>query len=515
MKSANRYIINSNLRYSLMSTINQDYVTVVKETNGHYYVDKVQIQKSDYLRGIFEDAVKNPDKMLFDFEAMFFDHYEDQSEDFYFVTPYGYKSSYVNEATKPEPIGNTENLNSILEDLYSDYDLLDPQTYKACIKKLYVRTFKRYILQSDLSKALKQIRNYSSVKMYSHDYLGWKHMEFALSDDVKIYVDTNFGYGFSSYFILTVSYKDIIITPLSHIVNYYYANVVDMLQCTRSYIVDHNSWEHALKFAAEFANQARNAPGQFVKNYLIHEVEEMMSGLRRIKRDPRAALESMMGRNYPEDLSTKTLRFVSDIPKWDIESFKAYGREFPIVFMAEKLTSALDTIEKLEKIGEFSPKLIKYQDEIYAMNKDILPLLTSTCEIIEKEIEGISNLISAEGKLIIEIKDELKELVDEKKNLANAIKPFEDMKKEATAKLKSQEEKDEFKHKYEEENSDYKKMLQNLKECKSKINNLNKNIDEHSNALTELIKDKGGRTSLVERLNMCKKKIEQTEKNVA
>lgn len=500
-----------------MNAINQNYVAVVKEMNGHYDVDYVQIKKSDYLLGTLEDIVKNPNKTVFDLEAIFFHHYGFQCDGFPFVTPFAYSSSYVNGGIKPERI-DTRNLSSILRNLCPNYDLSDSQCYQMALenlKKLYGKSFERYILQSDLSKALEQVQNNSSVKMYSHDFLGWKHMEFSLSDDVKIYVDTNFGYGYSSYFTLTAAYKDIIITPLSHIVNYYYANVVDLLRCTRDYIVDHDSWEHALKFAAEFANQARNAPEQFVKKYLIHEVEEMMSGLRRIKRDPRAALESMMGRNYPAALSSKTLRIVSDIPKWEIENLKVYGREFPIVFMAEKLTSALDTIEKLEKIAEISPEVTNYLNEIYAMNIDILPLITSTCDNIKREIERISPLISGEEKFIKEKKDELQRLTDEKRVREDAIKPFKEMLKEATIEIKNQEEKDEFLQLFMKENPEYGKLTQNLEDCTSMLNSQKKLIDEHSNTLAKLYDDKLARTALFERLRSCAAKVEQAKNQVA
>ena len=78
------------------------------------------------------------------------------------------------------------------------------------LKGSYAELCIRYIKQQMLYEAFQNAENNSSVKMYSRESIGWTTFIYEITDDLKACVYTNFAYGNSSFFTLTVSYKDII-----------------------------------------------------------------------------------------------------------------------------------------------------------------------------------------------------------------------------------------------------------------------------------------------------------------
>lgn len=81
--------------------------------------------------------------------------------------------------------------------------------------------------------AISEAESNLNIKIFSHDIVGFNHIIYDIDDDVKVRVDTNFGYGpTSSYFFLTIKYKDIILIPYSDLVHFYYASMKSLIAHT-------------------------------------------------------------------------------------------------------------------------------------------------------------------------------------------------------------------------------------------------------------------------------------------
>jgi hypothetical protein len=117
---------------------------------------------------------------------------------------------------------------------------------------------------------------------------GRVHLQsFLITDDIEIKIHTNFGFGWSSYFYLGLTYKGIKILPYSFFVKYYYADRRDIARYTRLYSTEHESWNYAFNFVENVAEQAAEGDESFATEFIMNEVNEMVYCLRRILNNPK------------------------------------------------------------------------------------------------------------------------------------------------------------------------------------------------------------------------------------
>jgi hypothetical protein len=121
---------------------------------------------------------------------------------------------------------------------------------------------------------------------YSHRVRGWNTSEFKLDNDFILNVDTNFGYGYSSYFTTTIKFREIPIIPFTKIILYRYARKFSIINYTESYSVSFESFKDAYEFTADKINEF-NSKGRdtFIYNYLVKSLDNFISLLPELMRD--------------------------------------------------------------------------------------------------------------------------------------------------------------------------------------------------------------------------------------
>ncbi len=119
----------------------------------------------------------------------------------------------------------------------------------------------------------------NKVLAYSHRMVGWQTKKFQLDEDFSIQVNTNFGYGNSSYFELTIMYRDIHLTPFSNLILYPFANLERLIRSTRSYEVSYESFVPCYAFVCEVYNKFQESKGGFILTHIVNELNKLVEGL--------------------------------------------------------------------------------------------------------------------------------------------------------------------------------------------------------------------------------------------
>ena len=396
--------------------MNKNYIGVVTRTeNGNLGIKKVDISKehTDLLAKL-HDMCANPNRTVLDMQGEFARTFT-KKEFFYLCLPYEYSSSYINGINYPKCL-TTDEYQATLESKRDDIrkncgqrsdEQIETQVleYKAALKRSFYYECARYIDGYNFCKTSSLIKAQSSTIMLSTEDIGWTSYEYKVNDDIVISIHTNFGYGGSSYFFLNLKYKGIDILPYSSIVKYYKANIIELRRHTRQYSMIRDSWNEAFGFVVESANSAMNSPELFIREWIVNELAEMMSGLRYIAQHSSEAIDRFIG-NKNDNIQNGFCYNVRNIWESEIQDYGVYKNEMDLTFKAEKITGALLLLEKLQPLTEISPVIQCSIDEIKQLNRSLSPELNSQIRRIQKEV-GLhkQQLVALEAELAsLEIK---------------------------------------------------------------------------------------------------------------
>lgn len=442
--------------------INKDYIGVIRERNGVLYYCEVAIPQEDVLITEIDAMKKNDNRTLMDVQQRFVrtyppecvkaDGYSIWSPDglYNYLYPSSYKSAYVNGAGYPKLLTYDEYKKALSEketDLREKY-LLSEETqnslalirnysesdYQKRIAELEgkiadeVKEYKRdlrtgfnykpFIYAHNYNIKLRGIKQQDDVRMYSTDQIGWKEFEYKVNEDITIYMRTNFGYGSASYFFCNLKYKDINILPYSAVVEYYYVQWTDLIRFTRQYEEDRGSWKQVFDFVVETANLAKIAPEQFVKKWILNELDEMLEGLKIIITSPKKAVEDYI-RERKKTIPDGLYKLVRNCSTRDIQEYEVLPNEKIMAIKAEKITGSLLLLDNLRKLEDISSVVNEYISRIEGMNRDIMPEIDSyiihlendiskleqKLNKVQKELDYVNLLVVQHDKLIRNLKE--------------------------------------------------------------------------------------------------------------
>lgn len=358
------------------SEVNIKYVLGLEEQSDKtLQMVKIEIPQSSAIIKELEAMIEDPNKNLYDMSSFFYNHVTPIKENYQYCFPEEYYKSYLNEqiASAPKDIS------------YWEYKKVDTERRSSwerrLSKKQYFSKAKKYILCQNLYMAIQEAKDNHNIKIYSDDIVGFNHIVYDIDDDVKVRVDTNFGYG-TAYFYLTIKYKDIVLLPYSDLIHFYYANMKSLIAHTRAYSCYRDSWSSLMDYLSRFVNNSRQFPETFVRNYVLNEIENMMTGLRAIMKDPTEILKHMQTSN---DKSIR-LSVVRPFDKNDFIMFEAMPEELTTIFKIEKISGALHFIENLSSLKDICSEVDSVIDEIIKLNKTIAPELPIVLKSIEASI---------------------------------------------------------------------------------------------------------------------------------
>lgn len=463
-----------------MEKINETHILVLKEHNGIFQVISMPIDDSSFIINEIEASVDNPNKTLLDVQSEFLNNFQSINNAYGYLYPYAYSSSYVSGAIKPKrhtyaeykteldnrvknrAIGENIDINHIIED------------ENRILKQNYASLCTRYIKQQMLYKAFQNAANDPSCKMYSRESIGWSSFDYAITDDIKVCLYTNLGFGYASYFTLSISYKDIIIAPFSHIAKYYNACMTDIIRCTRDYYVDKDNWYPMFEFVKDFVNHSLEDPKSFVESYIMNEIDEMIRCLRNIMANPSAVIN--MFKNQNNNIDYHRLRFINPMSNDEKQLYSVYPIEMPTIFKSEKLSQAVNTLKRLEELQKIHSQINVYIEEILNMIVELSPEIDKTIESIRIDIERLVIQKKPKEELAESLQTRIDGFVTELNNELEKLPKDADWKR-----------KEDVRKQFEERHPIYVDTKNRLQEVNDEISEINKKIYSRKSLVERLL----------------------------
>lgn len=396
-----------------MPTVNTDYIGIIKNVNGRVEFIKENIQHKTALIEELKTMVDNPNRTIFDLQSRMDREFTPATRTcFNYISPYSYSDTYVGGVSYPKAPSYDEYKDELeksreeytkkYEDKFASLKAENLQEYSTKVKESvesdmatlvknkklsFHSNCKRFCQAYCYSTLLRELKADPDVKMWSTDTVGWTNLSYSITDDIKISIHTNFGYGWSSYFYLGLTYKGIDILPYSMFVKYYYADRRDIARYTRLYATKHESWDYAFDYTETVAHKAAEGDDSFATKYVMNEVQEMLSGLRNIFDNPKAYFDTEIARKNKENESHYlTVRNMS----WeDNNKYAAYPEEMLDVFQAEKISGALDFLEKISALEPIYAQATAAADEIRSLAHRLIPQLEKNMTRIAADVERL------------------------------------------------------------------------------------------------------------------------------
>lgn len=392
-----------------MGRVNLDYALGIIQKNNRLEIIREELPSSSLLLSELQEMIKNDNKTVMDMQNHYNLNIKTIQKSFGYILPLGYSSSYVYGISEPNI--TFEKYKKDLNDRISKattgtYDDKKNNANQAMKKELY-SIYVRFLHCYNYYLACQKIKENYDWKMLSSESIGWTGYEYHIDNDFVVYVSTNFGYGWSSYFNLTVKYKDIIIAPYTYLIKYYKANMVQICNCTRAYTVVRDNWEVAFDFVKDFVNHGKENPTNFARKYIMNEVNELVSGLVRIMQSPESDVQQKIYDMGINSIEYKSLTFISHMPDEDKQYFEINRREFGVVYKSEKISCGLDVLESLKSLSSILPEIESAIEKIKSLNQHLIPEITTLSESISREIDKLN-------KEIDQYKDQITKLEKDK-----------------------------------------------------------------------------------------------------
>lgn len=476
--------------------MNKNYIgVVVKDKNGNLSYERELISK-DYedLKDRLRNMCDNSNRTLLDLQTAFSYVFRNSKNHYPLCLSYYYNDSYIRGINYPQEITHDE-----YQEKIRDYDnklhkmryyqmtskeilqFMETEliNFKKELKVNYYKECEKFIDAYNFNKTTELIKERENSVMFSTEDIGWTTYEYPVNDDVKITIKTNFGYGYVSYFFLNMQYKGVNILPYTAYINYYNANVVEIMRYTRQYSTnERDSWNVALNFVVETANLAKNNANEFINKWIINEVKEMYEGLENFIRNPDTQLQRFI--DQKRQSINGFCHMVTDTKWSDLENmYKLYADEMSTVFKAEKITGALSFLEKLKTLTPHFPQIQNYIDGINNLNYKLRPEIEKMMEKIQSDIDRITRDLELEEKCLNNLKEKIKPYTDRLDEMLNG---------------KNSDEKKNLEKLFKEENPEYAEFIEKIEDQESKVNALRT--------------DKIGRAKLFYRLEDCIDRIE-------
>ena len=462
--------------------MNINHIAVIsKQNNGLLKFTKREIT-NNYIDIIdrLKEMEQNSNRTILDMQQCFVKVFA-KKDYFDMCWPHSYSSSYISGIGYPKYLTYDEYESMLKKELdtlkgseLQNNELENKiQKYKQELKYDFLNRCIKYIHGYNFKLEKSKIINESEIIMSSSERIGFTNYTYNVNEDVVISINTNFGYGYSSYFLLSMKYKGIEILPYSAMIHYYHANIIELKRYTRQYDLVRDSWNVAFDFVVESVNLATTNPDVFIKKFIINEVNEMVLGLKNIACHPNTEIKRFLD-NSNKSLINGMSYSVRNISWNEKIDYKVYWNEMDIAFKAEKITGALMFLEQLSELVEIFPAIQTSIDEIKSLNINLAPE-------IERTIADIAAKIN---------KDCLKseKLEESIENLKKQIIPHEENIKKIQASCSNDSEKVQIKEKYrsDEKNAEYARLCSELDKLQRENSELKGHVQKRRNFIEQL-----------------------------
>jgi hypothetical protein len=227
--------------------------------------------------------------------------------------------------------------------------------------------------------------------------------------------------------------------------------MADMINYTRSYTSERESWQPALEYLQKANNLLASNKAEFEKEYIIKEIDNLADNLEELLKMSRYDLGKFI-RKSREAGQLITLRNIS---RDESRIFDAYPEDFAFTFKVEKILGAscfLKNMKELLEVTAFKSNGIR---KVIQLNKELEP---DTLKNISKYKKILSKRQITE--------DKLKSRVDD---IETKLEPYEKERDELLAKegwqnyLKISQQ-------YSKEHPEYETLLEALRDARAEYN---------------------------------------------
>ena len=403
--------------------INEDFIPVVHLNGNNLEYKEIIIEKNyEYLISLIEKALQNDSFLLIEIQNTFSYIFTGKPRGYSYCFPHDYSEAFVDSADYPkiysleeydseinkvrveyiekekEKLNNEKEEGKIDDILYQEsIERINKEAeeivnnHKAKIRNSFIKESTRYIQAYEFYTALKRIKDDETNVMYSTEIIGWTKYHYSINNNVNVYFKSNFCYGRSAYFHITLVYKGVEILSYPKLIQYYHANMFDFIDCTESYKPERHNWKPALSFVVDQANWAAEDEDAFVQKWIIDGTKEMVLGLNEILNSPSEVIEKLIKFN----LDDSSLYAVRNITKDEIVEYKVYRNEMTIAFQAEKISGSLLLISNLTKLCSLFPEIKSIIHEIEHINKEFFPKLHNAIVTLSHKIKSLSNKVDS------------------------------------------------------------------------------------------------------------------------
>lgn len=331
-----------------------------------------------------------------------------------YCNPYLYYESYITGAI-------------IDYDLYlKENEFSDNSSAKSSFLSKAERWFDAY----NYYQTLDEIRKSDNIKAWSTEKIGWSTFDYDVHEDLKVYISTNFGYGNSSYFLLSLRYKGLIIYPYTYIVHYYHVDVTEFKKCTMPCTVKRESWIGLFNYLVDASNLMQKNPDKFVEEYIYKEIDNTIAGLTNIVSDYLNGIDVIISW-YKDTMTARVIDGImvtikkSDaiISAWDMtdsdkKDYEVYPKEMNLVIVAEKITDAMAIFDDIETYIGVYDKAKTIKSKLITLYEKILPQIKDQIILLSEELDRLSGEVD-------ELYKKHSELDEKKNDLNEKIQKFE------------------------------------------------------------------------------------------
>ena len=416
--------------------VNVDFIGVIRFSDGKYRYQQAPIMRSDQLLTQLKVCYQENSSNMLDLQAIFMSNISSPK-----LYNYCYPLEYYNRSDSFQPSGMPPY--SLTKDGYegaiarrrqellemypsiSDMTLKNElESFERLMKKAYYERCVNYIRAYDYENQLELLQADTSIKMFSTEAVGYlagrANQSYRISQDIEVSIHTNFAYGNSSCFTLNLNYRGIPIYLYSKYVQYYYAEMVDIIECTNDYNPTRENWELALRFVETAANLAQDSTDAFINEYLGHELNRFMTGIRDLYNNPAAMIQRVINLTAFHERTSPYVR-VRHIREGEWEDFKAYPHEMALSFRLGKLAGALEFLETLKSLSDIYPRINQYIEEIKTINVAIAPEVNRAIAVTERDILALKQTKEKYQLQLSELKKKKKSLDEELGNLKESL----------------------------------------------------------------------------------------------
>lgn len=396
--------------------VNFDYILALRYEENNIEKCKIPIDKDNWLIDdiyrMVDDDQYEVDDIYYAFKARYQDHGDydyclgHNSLRNYYIDPISYPSFDVTKYRKQAQVYK-DRINAAKSDAAKELNKKTFNNWNFLQKKDYINQCLPYIFACNYHEAIVKNNIEKNYFIYSNEKHG-RYLKYAIkiTDDIEINIETNFCYGASSSFAVTITYKGIPIIPYSIWVRYYYAGFNEIIKCTRSYYPERKNWENCMDFVVWFVKKAIDNPEGFVKDTILDEVKTLMDGLEKVLHISDEEMKYYMEfDNKDKVLQDKYyigIRSGREANSNEIKRYSIAPEEVKFVFRMEKITGALRFIKSLKELREIDCDFEKVINRVKEMNEMIYPeLLNAIPPVRESVAELQASLTSLEKRFNI------------------------------------------------------------------------------------------------------------------